>query len=112
LLGGVALLCNVLATFIACARTALADDALASIVICTANGATSLPAEGDAGPKYAAGHCPACNVAQFVLAAPVAAAATPLPLAGAAARAPCGSSPLPVHLTLGGIRSRAPPLSL
>jgi hypothetical protein len=112
LLGGVALLCNVLATFIVCARPALADGALASIVICTASGAKSVPAEGDAGDKFAAGHCPACSVAQFVLAVTVAITAAPLPLAAADARAPCVSSQLPVHLSLGGIRSRAPPLSL
>ena len=107
MLGGVALLCNAVATFVLCASSAA--DAFASAVICTATGAKSAPADPNSKPQLATDHCPVCTVAQFVLTASVAATATPaLPGAGVVGAFANASQPT-LHLARGGIRSRAPP---
>jgi hypothetical protein len=109
-LGGVALLCNVLATLVLGASSAFAEGALAIAVICTAAGAKPVPAAPE--PRFAIDHCAACPATQFVLAVCVAITAAPA-FGGVGAQAASANASQPaVHLTLGGIRSRAPPASV
>jgi hypothetical protein len=111
-LAAVALLSNMLAMAFLAPSTAVAlvDDALGPVIICTADGAKTAPGEG--GGHSSSQHCPACTLlAPFAHAVAIAVTAAnfPPPLS---ARPALQLPPSPaVHLSLGGIRSRAPPLS-
>lgn len=91
--------------------TALADDVLGPFVICTADGAKVAP--GDGGPdKHApANHCPACTLhAQLALAVAIVVVAIAFPVRTGVRPPPMETGPLAVQFSLGGVRSRAPPL--
>jgi uncharacterized protein involved in response to NO len=112
LLGIIALLCNVLVLLPCCTRSSLADDPFASsLVICAANGAKSLPADRNSKEHVTIGYCVAYTSAQFVF--DVSIVLTPAEFAILVAHGYVSSaiSLLPLHLSLGGIQSRAPPLS-
>jgi hypothetical protein len=111
----IALLGNMLvaALLVPSMAAALVDDVLGPMVICTADGAKGAPEGGSgSGGHTPSNHCPACvTVAQFALAVAtiLTAIAFPLPPAARPIRLPSHS--LALHLSLGGIHSRAPPLS-
>jgi hypothetical protein len=113
-LGAVALLINVLAGAIALpAKMALpADGLLGTLVICTADGARTLPGADDAPQHSSTEHCAACVlVAQHALAVAFFLGVVAFP-APDAARQPTTVTRAPSPtLSLGGIGSRAPPLS-
>jgi len=109
----VALLSNVLASpSLAPATTAsLVDDVLGPLVICTADGAQAAPGHGGSGGHAPANHCPACvTVAQFVLAVAIILTAIAFSLPPAARPTRLQLRSPAVHVSLGGVRSRAPPL--
>ena len=108
-LGSIALLINLSAAHLLRASSFSADSSLDSLIICTASGAKSIPADHESGGHHAGGHCPACVVAQLVFVAPAVAAALTSPLAVRTARPPAGVSQLPVHVALGAVQIRAPP---
>lgn len=88
------------------------DDILGSIVICTSHGPVTAAGDGQSSPRSTADHCPACTLLSkivLVLTVILAAIAFPAPLS--VRPIPVRARSLPVHLSLGGIRSRAPPLS-
>ena len=112
LLGIIALLCNVLVLLPCCTQSSLADDPFASnLVICAANGAKSLPADRDSNEHVTVGYCVAYTSAQFVLDVSIVLAPAEFPILLAHGLVPSAISLLPLHLSLGGIQSRAPPLS-
>jgi hypothetical protein len=109
----VALLSNVLAagSLVPSMAASLVDDVLGPFVICTADGAKTAPGNGGSGRHAPSDHCPAClTVKQFVLAVALAltAIAFPLPLVARPVRLQSRSPA--VHVSLGAVRSRAPPL--
>jgi hypothetical protein len=111
-LATIALLSNMLAmAFLAPSTTvAFVDDALGPMIICTADGAKTAPGEGGGHPHSQ--HCPACTLlAPFALAVAFAAAPAIFPPPPSSRLAILQSSARAVHLSLGGNRSRAPPLS-
>jgi hypothetical protein len=113
LLGIIALLFNVLVTLSCCAHSTFADSPFGGgLVICAANGAKSLPADRDSKERFAIGHCPACTSSQIVLGVGI--VLIPAEFSIPVARAPLSSdiSLLPLHLSLGGIQSRAPPVAV
>src|SRR5215207_3649290 len=84
----------------------VADDVLGAYVICTSNGGTT--ADHGSGDERPAGqHCQACMLLVAVVALLLLVLPVPLVLAPARTLA----RTLADHLGLGGIRSRAPPLS-
>ena len=113
LLGIIALLCNVLVLLPCCTQSSLADDPFASnLVICAAaNGAKSLPADRDSNEHVTVGYCVAYTSAQFVLDVSIVLAPAEFPILVAHGLVSSAFSLLPLHLSLGGIQSRAPPLS-
>ena len=114
-LAAIALLGNMLvaALLVPSMATALVDDVLGPIVICTADGAKGAPEGGSGSGGHApSNHCPACvTVAQFALVVAIVLTAVVFPLLPAARPARLQACSLALHLSLGGIRSRAPPLS-
>jgi hypothetical protein len=114
-LGMLALLVNALAGAIAlpAKMTTSADGLLGTLVICTADGARTLPV-ADGAPQHSspAEHCAACLlVAHHALAVALLLTVIAFP-ASDAARQPSAATHTPTPtLSLGGIGSRAPPLS-
>ena len=112
LLGVIALLCNVVAALLCCTHSSLVDSPFGSgRFICAADGAKSLPAHRNSQEHFTIGHCPACTPAQFVFDVSIVLIAAEFPISIARARVSSAISLLPLHLSLGGIQSRAPPLS-
>ena len=112
LLGIMALLCNVLVLLLCCTQSSLADDPFGSnLVICAASGAKSLPADRDSKGHITIGYCAACTPAQFVFDVSIVLTRAEFPVLVAHGHGSSAISLLPLHLRLGGIRSRAPPLS-
>ena len=87
------------------------DDLLGTVVICTADGAKVLPGEG---PDHSrAQHCPACTLlAPVALAVAIAFITIDFPPALSTRPTILQPRAPAVHVSLGGIRSRAPPLSV
>jgi len=108
-----ALLSNVLAapSLVPSMAASLVDDVLGPLVICTADGAQATPGHGGSGGHTPANHCPACvTVAQFVLAVTIILTAIAFSLLPAARPTRLQLRSPAVHVSLGGVRSRAPPL--
>jgi hypothetical protein len=91
--------------------TQVVDSILGPLVICTAHGADTAPADGGSSPQSPTGHCPACAVLGKVAVIPA-----PLPVVEATAAdlprilpAPAPARHLAAHLGPGHVRSRAPP---
>lgn len=110
------LLSNVLASALclvpASGKAAALTDVLGTLVICTSNGAATATDHGGGDTRPSAEHCQACLLlAGFVLLAAVALVLLtfPPPLVFKPMRALVRT--LADHLSLGGIHSRAPPLS-
>jgi hypothetical protein len=119
-LGIVAVLSNVLASILCVAApvSALvaADDVSSPIVLCTEHGSQVLPGSDPAGgsgqDQRNASHCTACTLlAGLALAVALVFAAVAFP-ARIFQPFRSGARTLADHLSLGGIRSRAPPLSV
>jgi amino acid transporter len=109
----IALLSNVLAagSLVPSMAASLVDDVLGPFVICTADGAKAAPGNGGSGRHAPSDHCPACvTVKQSVLAVAFVFTAIAFSLAPASRPARLQSRSPAVHVSLGGIRSRAPPL--
>jgi hypothetical protein len=111
----IALLSNVLtgALGVAFAKASSpADRLLGPLVICTANGAAVAPHDGGTQPGTPGDHCPSCTlIGSLALIGTVAFSLVVFP-PPAAPRPAAAQSATPVrHLSLGGIGSRAPPLS-
>jgi hypothetical protein len=109
----VALVSNVLtAGLLAPSMAASAiDDVLGPLVICTADGAKMMPGNGGSGRHNPSDHCPDCvTVKPFAFAVVLADMAIAFPPQPAARPARLSSRSPAVHVSLGGIRSRAPPL--
>ena len=92
---------------------ALADELLGPLVICTSEGAKTVPHGGDAPkPHPQSNHCAVCTVlAGLATAIALAFATVAFELRTLSRPAQAGLRTLADHLSLGGIRSRAPPLS-
>jgi hypothetical protein len=92
--------------------TALADDSLDPIVICTADGAKALSGDGGTG-KHGHEHCAACTIqaASAKVAVAFLTAAIAFPALSLPRPEPADTLPLAIQLSLGGLRSRAPPHS-
>ena len=87
------------------------DDVLGSLVICTADGAKVVPGSGGSGRHVPSDHCPDCvTVKQFAFAIAVVVTAIAFPPQPAATPPRLPSRSPAVHVSLGGVRSRAPPL--
>ena len=109
----IALLSNVLAasSLVSSMATVPVDDVLGPLVICTADGAKQAPGHGGSGRHAPSDHCPACvTVKPFVLAVVLILTGIDFPLSPASRPTRLQSRSPAVHLSLGGIRSRAPPL--
>jgi len=109
----IALLSNALATFSLAPLpgAALVDDVLGPLVICTADGAKENPGHGGSGRHGPSDHCPACvTVKPFVLVVAVIPTSVDFPLSPASRPSRLQSRSPAIHVSLGGIRSRAPPL--
>jgi hypothetical protein len=89
----------------------LYDDVLGPLIICTSHG----PATGEEGgsqPSASKEHCPACTLlAKIAMLLPVVLGPTVFPELPSERRIQLRLRSLATHLSLGGIRSRAPPLS-
>src|SRR5262245_4254672 len=115
LLGVIAILSNVLAGALCrmpSQPASVVDDVLGLLVICASDGATSMP-HGGAGPQpdKKSDHCATCTLlAGFALAVALVFTAIAFPPWSVAYRIRIGVRTLADHLSLGGIRSRAPPL--
>jgi hypothetical protein len=118
-LGIVAVLCNILASVLHMAPARAAggvDDVLGQLVLCTEHGPQTVPGSDPAGggggdqPDSTNGHCAACVllVGQALLVSLVLVAIAFLARVVLAIRSTART--LADHLSLGGIRSRAPPL--
>src|SRR5262245_25455693 len=113
-LAAIALLSNALAmaAFAPSTAGALVDAILGPVVLCTADGA-KVGANGGSGSGEhgAADHCAACiTVSQFTLFVAILVSIIAFPLRPAARPARHRSFSLALHLSLGGVRPRAPPL--
>ena len=109
----VALVSNVLAAGLLAPSIAASpvDDLLGPLVICTADGAKMVPGNGGSRRHNPSDHCPDCvTVKPFAFAAALADTAIAFPLQPAARLVRLPSRSPAVHVSLGGIRSRAPPL--
>lgn len=113
--GIIAILSNVLAGALCHApakATGLIDDILGPLAICTSEGANIVPHGGSPDPGRKLDHCTACTLlAGFALIVALVFAAIAFPLFTIPDRTRVGLRRLADHLSLGGIRSRAPPLS-
>jgi hypothetical protein len=116
-LGIIAVLSNVLAGALchmpAQARAAAGpiDDALGPLAICTAHGEQAPATSGSEDPDGKLSHCAACTLlAGFALAVVLAFTAVAFPPTFIFYRLRPGARTLADHLSLGGIRSRAPPV--
>jgi hypothetical protein len=113
-LAAIALLGNALAMafLVPVTAVALVDDILGPIVLCTADGAKTVPGHGSGG-NAPSNHCPACvTTAQFVLAVVLVVSPVAFPALSAQGPLPRQPRALALHLGRGGIRPRAPPLSV
>jgi len=109
----IALLSNVLAaaSLVPSMAASPVDDVLGPLVICTADGAKTAPGNGGSGKHTASDHCPDCvTVKPFVLAIALVLTPVVFPLSPAARPARLQSRSPAVHVSLGGVQSRAPPL--
>jgi hypothetical protein len=107
----VALLSNALAFGLHRNPGRTVDHGLGPMVICTADGTRTIPADNSTGGG-ATDHCPACRLqVAFVLPVPILDADMAFRVEAASPPIPTGVGVLPIPLRLGGIRSRAPPLS-
>jgi DUF2946 family protein len=109
----VALLSNVLTAGLLAPSMAASpvNDLLGPLVICTADGAKTVPGNGGSGRHAPSDHCPDCvTVKPFAFAVAVVVTAIAFPPQPAAKPARVQSRSPAVHVSLGGIRSRAPPL--
>jgi Protein of unknown function (DUF2946) len=109
----IALLSNVLTAGLLAPSMAAApvDDVLGPLVICTADGAKMVPGNGGSGRHAPSDHCPDCvTVKPFAFAVAVVETAIAFPPQSVARPARVESRSPAVHVSLGGIRSRAPPL--
>jgi hypothetical protein len=106
----IALLSNAAAFAIFSTRTAAVDHGLGPLVICTADGAMTVPDDGPQNRQ--ADHCPACRlVTPFILAMPAMEFAIAVSgLAGARPELTPAGQPVP-RFRPSANRSRAPPLS-
>jgi hypothetical protein len=111
----IALLGNALAMafLVPVTAAALVDDILGPVVLCTADGAKTVPGGGSGSGGHApSNHCPACvTTAQFVLAVILVLSAVAFPLLSTQGPLLRQARALALHLGRGGIRPRAPPLS-
>jgi hypothetical protein len=90
----------------------LVDEIFGSLVICTSHGAATAPDDGGSNPYSPSEHCAACVlIAKIAVVIAVIMAAMAFPVRLAVRPVPIPVRSLAVHLSLGGIRSRAPPLS-
>jgi hypothetical protein len=114
-LGIVALLGNVLVGAFCHAPStagALADEFLGSLIICTSEGAKTVPHGGNAPQPQQVDHCAICSlIAGLSAAVALVFAAIAFELSSVARPMQVGLRTLADHLILGGIRSRAPPLA-
>jgi hypothetical protein len=115
-LGVVALLGNVLAGALCHMPSAAqiaagpVDDVLGALAICTAHGAEEPATGGNQDPGGKQGHCATCTLlAGFALIVALVFAAVAFPSTFVFHRPRSGARTLADHLSLGGIRSRAPP---
>ncbi len=113
-LGMVAVLCNILASVLHMAPAKAigsVDDILGPLVLCTEHGPQAVPGGSGGEQRDGSGHCAACVLlagTAILVALLFVAVAFPVRIV-----LPFKSSArtLADHLSLGGIRSRAPPLS-
>ena len=109
----IALLSNALATLSPAPLpgASLVDDVLGPLVICTADGAKENPDHGGSGRHAPSDHCPACvPVKPLVLAVAVILTGFDFPPSPPSRPARLQSRSPAIHVSLGGVRSRAPPL--
>lgn len=116
LLGIIAILSNVLAgalCHVPSKAAGVVDDVLGALVICTSDGATGMLHEGPGPePDKKSGYCASCTlIAGFALAVALVFAAIAFPPLSVAVQVRTGVQTLADQLRLGGIHSRAPPLS-
>jgi hypothetical protein len=116
LLGIVAILSNILAGALChmpSTAAGVVDDVLGALVICTSDGATGVPHEGSGPePDKKSDHCATCTLlAGFALVIALVFAAIAFPPLSIGFHVRTGVRTLADHLSLGGIHSRAPPLS-
>jgi hypothetical protein len=113
--GVIAILGNVLAGALCHAPASAApqvDEVLGALTICAAGGSHSVPQDGGSDPGGKLNHCTTCPLlAGFALIVALAFAAIAFPPTLVFHRLTFGLRTLADHLSLGGIRSRAPPLS-
>jgi Protein of unknown function (DUF2946) len=108
----VALIGNVLAAFAPSKASALVDDVLGHLVICTSDGAKAPQGDEDTGGRKASDHCPACRlIVQAPLAVILVVTAFAFPAPAAAIPIASSSGWPAIQVDAGAIRSRAPPLS-
>jgi Protein of unknown function (DUF2946) len=114
LLGVLAILSNVLAGALCHMPSKAADvvdDVLGALVICTSDGATGVPhGRSSPEPDKKSGYCASCTlIAGFALVVTLFFAAIAFPPLSIGFHVGTGVRTLADHLSLGGIRSRAPP---
>jgi hypothetical protein len=117
-LGIVAVMGNVLASMLHMApakAVTLADDIIGSLVLCTEHGPQAVTGSDAPGGKdqrdEKSSHCPACTLLAAGLALALAVLVAPIAFPERIFRPlPSRARTLADHLSLGGIRSRAPPL--
>lgn len=115
-LGIIAVLSNVLAGALLhhapAKAVGLVDDILGQLTICTSDGAKTAPHGGSPDPNPKSDHCASCTLlAGFALIVALVFAAIMFPPTFIPYRLRVGVRTLADHLSLGGIHSRAPPLS-
>jgi hypothetical protein len=109
----VALIGNVLAAFAPSKASALVDDVLGHLVICTSDGAKAPQGDEGTGGRKSSDHCPACRlIAHAPLAVIFVVTAFAFPAPATAITIASSSGWLAIQLDAGAIRSRAPPLSV
>ncbi len=94
------------------ARTAtIVDDILGPLSICTSHGDGTLQHDGSTPDRKSEGSCTICTLLKaFAVAVALAFGTIVFPIFGAPAPQSPGVRTLAQHLSLGAIRSRAPPL--
>jgi hypothetical protein len=108
-----ALLSNLVVAPAPLKHTPLVDSVLGLLVLCTAHDAGAAAADSERSKTSPSEHCPACTLAPQPGPAVAIAAASVVYAAPTTAKlsAPA-TDPLALHLSDGGVRSRAPPASL
>jgi hypothetical protein len=107
----IALLGNLLAILLVCVTAPNVDGFWGPRVICTANGANALPPDpgGPCKSKHCPGYIPVVDFIPNIFISLIAAAFPPSNASGGLS---LNALLLPLHLALGGIHSRAPPLTV